>query len=149
MHLKITLSLMVLIIFIGSCNLKQRMKNSNKAQNDADYIIEHLNKKEVISHLPATYFSRDQSENLIQKISESCDWENRKGNFVDYTTIQNNSEHDIAFIYEYFLKCDSLRFILIYNIDKEEPKLFKINIEPLSKQSPMVIHPEKQLLKYK
>jgi hypothetical protein len=124
------------------------MKNSEEAQLDANYIIEHLDNKEVISHLPANYFSREQSENLIQKISEGCDWENRKGHFIDYTTIQNNSEHDVAFIYEYFLKCDSLRFILIYNIDEEKPTLFKINIEPLAKQNPMVIHTEKQLLRY-
>jgi hypothetical protein len=51
-----------------------------------------------------------------------------------------------AFIYEYFLDCDSLRVILIYNMIKNSPEIFKINLEPIEKENQMIIDPSKQLL---
>lgn len=39
----------------------------------------------------------------------------------------------------------SLRFVLIYNVDKDKPELFKMNIEPLEIENKMIIFPEKQL----
>ena len=47
--------------------------------------------------------------------------------------------NSIAYIYEYYLTCDSLRFVLIYNLEKDKPELFKLNIEPLETENPMII----------
>jgi len=51
-----------------------------------------------------------------------------------------------AFIYEYFLNCDSIRIILTYNMTKNSPELFKIKIEPMEEKNQMIIDPSKQLI---
>ncbi len=124
------------------------MEDEKTAKIGADYIINNLDNIKIQDQFTEPEFKKEQIYKLIEKINNSCDWQNRKGHFVDYTTISTNGQFDVAFIYEYFLKCDSLRFILIYNLDSDDPKLIKFGIEPLSKQSPLVIHKERQLLKY-
>jgi hypothetical protein len=137
----------ILLTLLTSCNIKDKIEKQEKAQKDADFIIDNLDKSDVIKHFPESYFPKDQTEKLIKDLSENCDWSHRNGHFIDYTTIMDDGKNEIAFIYEYFLKCDSIRFILVYNIDENEPLLFKFQMEPLEKKNLMIIHTDKQLLK--
>ena len=147
MNIKTTVLYVLLFAVLTSCNIKDKLDKHEKAQKDADFIMNNLNKSEVVSHFPESSFPKEQTERLLGDISRNCDWSNRNGHFVDFTTMMNNGKSNVAFIYEYFLKCDSLRFILVYNIDDKEPKLFNFQMEPLEKKNPIVIHTEKQLLK--
>ena len=142
-----TIIYFLLFALLTNCNVKDKLEKQKKAQKDADFIITNLDKRDVFAHFPVNIFPKEQTEKLLGDISKNCDWTNRKGNFIDYTTILDNGKEEVAFIYEYFLKCDSIRFILIYNIDEKEPKLFKFQMEPLEKKNSMIIHKEKQLLK--
>lgn len=135
-----------LIVLFTSCNLKGKMDKHDKAQKKSDFIMDNLTSSEVSKEFPEKYFPRDQTEKLFGDIKANCDWENRKGKFVDFFTMNNNGKNSTAYIYEYFLKCDSLRFVLIYDMETEEPELFKLNIEPIEQPSQMIIDPSKQLL---
>lgn len=141
--------LLILVLIVGLLFYfgNKKVERNNLAQENADYIIENLNKKEVLNEFPETNFKdRQQLENLLGGISQNCEWNNRDGKFVDFFTMKDiGGINSTAFIYEYYLKCDSLRFILIYKVDKDKPELFKMNIEPLETENKMIIFPEKQL----
>ncbi len=93
------------------------------------------------------YFQPSQTKEFISKVDQSCDRANQRGKFVDFFSMKNIGRTDQkAFIYEYLLDCDTLRVILIYNMIKNSPELFKINLEPIEKENQMIIDPSKQLL---
>ena len=131
---------------LGSCNIKGKMEKHTKAQEKSDYIMKNLTNSEVSSEFPEKNFPKDQTQKLLNDIKTNCDWENKKGKFVDFFTMNNNGKNSTAYIYEYFLQCDSLRFVLIYDMEQEEPELFKLNIEPIEQPSQMIIDPSKQLM---
>lgn len=142
------ISIILMIFFFSSCGLKNKMELHEKAQKASDFIINNLNNYESIKDkLPEKYFNPTQTKEFLESINKSCDWKNRKGKFVDFFTMKNIGGTDqTAFIYEYFLDCDSIRVVLIYNLLKESPELFKINLEPIEKENKMIIDPSKQLL---
>lgn len=132
-----------LLFYFGN----KKLERNNIAEKNANYIIENLDNDEVYKEFPeANFKDREQLKNLLEGIKKNCEWKNRDGNFVDFCTMKDiGGINSTAFIYEYYLKCDSLRFILIYNVDKDKPELFKMNIEPLETENKMIIFPEKQL----
>lgn len=136
-----------LLFYFGN----KKMEKNNLAEKNANYIIENLDKDEVFKEFPESNFKdREQLKNLLGGIKENCEWKNRDGKFVDFFTMKDiGGINSTAFIYEYYLKCDSLRFILIYNVDKDKPELFKMNIEPIETENKMIIFPEKQLINSK
>ena len=136
-----------LLFYFGN----KKMEKNNLAEKNANYIIENLDKDEVFKEFPESNFKdREQLKNLLGGIKENCEWKNRDGKFVDFFTMKDiGGINSTAFIYEYYLKCDSLRFILIYNVDKDKPELFKMNIEPIETENKMIIFPKKQLINRK
>ena len=146
---KSILAIMGLTFLFISCNLTGKLEKHDKAQQKSDYIMDNLNRSDVSKEFPGKYFPKDQTQKLLSDIKASCDWENRKGKFVDYFTMNINGENSTAYIYEYFLNCDSLRFVLIYDMEKTEPELFKFVIEQIEKPSQMIRDPSKQLLNQK
>jgi hypothetical protein len=145
----IGLILLGLILVVGILFYfgNKKLERNKLAEQNANFIIENLDKEEVLKEFPEINFKdRQQLKNLLGGIKENCEWNNRDGKFVDYFTMKDiGGINSTAFIYEYYLKCDSLRFILIYNVDKDKPELFKMNIEPLETENKMIIFPEKQL----
>jgi hypothetical protein len=111
--------------------------------------MKNLDKQEVLTHFPPASFPGKSMEVMKLMVSETgpkCDWPSRNGKFVDFCTISDNGKDRIAYIYEYFLKCDSLRFIMLYDLEPKEPVLVNFQVEPLEKPNSMIIFPEKQLL---
>lgn len=143
---KISILILGLIFILSSCNISGKMEKHNQAQKKADFIVDNLTQPEVQNEFPEKYFPKDQTIKLLNDLKTNCNWENRKGKFVDFFTIYDNGKNSTAYIYEYFLQCDSLRFVFIYDMDQKTPELFKLNVEPLEKASPMIIDPSKQLL---
>ena len=132
-----------LLFYFGN----KKLERNKIAEQNANYIIENLDNDEILKEFPETNFKdRDQLKNILGGIRQNCEWNKRDGQFVDFCTMKDvGGINSTAFIYEYYLKCDSLRFILIYNVDKDKPELFKMNIEPLETENKMIIFPEKQL----
>ena len=142
------ITLIFSIALLASCGIKGRMEAHDKAKTDADYIVDNLTSYELIkTRLPEKYFEPVRTQEFTNNIGDNCDWKNRNGKFVDYFTMSNIGGTDqTAFIYEYFLDCDSLRVILIYNMEEKSPELFKIDIEQIEKKNQMIIDPSKQLM---
>ncbi|WP_035564397.1 hypothetical protein [Hymenobacter sp. IS2118] len=139
-------------VALSGCNIQEKQEKISKAEKDAAYIMANLDKPEVLTHFPAESFSGKSMEMVKAMVSEvgpKCDWSNRNGKFVDFCSISNNGNSSIAYIYEYFLKCDSLRFVMLYDLEPKEPRLVNFQVEPLEKPNPMIIYPEKQLLNQK
>jgi hypothetical protein len=148
-HKKFILIITGFVILFTSCNNNGKIEKQEKAQKMSDYIIENLTKSEVFKEFPEKYFPKEKTEKRLGDIKTNCDWANRKGKFVDYFTMEKNGKNRTAYIYEYFLNCDSLRFILIYDMEQKDPELFQFNIEPIEEPSQMIIDPSKQLLNQK
>lgn len=123
----------------------KKMQKFNLAQEKANYIIENLDKPNIGEKFPTKYFPKEQLEPIISGIRQNCDWKNKDGKFVDFFTSKNIGGIDqTTFIYEYYLKCDSLRFILSFNVE-DEPELMGFNVEPIETENKMILFPEKQL----
>lgn len=123
----------------------QKMQKLNKAQALTDQIIENLDQKTVYEKFPPKYFPQEQLEPILGGIRQNCDWKKRDGKFVDFFNQTNiGGINQTAFIYEYYMKCDSLRFILSVNME-DEPELMGFNIEPIEKENPLILFPQKQL----
>lgn len=142
----ILLALLLIVLLLSYLGNK-KLERNRLAEKNANYIIENLDKEEVLKEFPeANFKDREQLKNILGGIRQNCEWKNRDGKFVDFFTMKDvGGINSTGFIYEYYLKCDSLRFILIYNVDKDKPELFKMNIEPLETKNGMIISPEKQL----
>ena len=142
------ITLIFSIALLASCGIKGRMEAHDKAKADADYIVDNLTSYALIkTRLPEKYFEPVRTQEFTNNIEDNCDWKNRNGKFVDYFTMGNIGGTDqTAFIYEYFLDCDSLRVILIYNMEEKSPELFKIDLEQIEKKNQMIIDPSKQLM---
>lgn len=123
----------------------RKLQKQKRAHAIADRVIDNLVSEDVYKEFPEKYFPREQLEAFIGGIRQICDWENRDGKFVDFFSQKNIGGVDqTAFIYEYYLNCDSLRFILSVNMENE-PELMGFNIEPIENQNSMILFPEKQL----
>ena len=144
-----SLSLIGCAVLIAGCGTQEKLEKIAKAEKDAAFIMANLDKEAVLTHFPAASFPANQVGTLKAIVADAgtkCDWQGKKGKFVDFCTISENGNDGIAYIYEYFLKCDSLRFVLLYNLEPKEPQLVKFAVEPLEKPNPLIIYPEKQLL---
>ncbi len=137
--------LIVIPLLVISCSLKDKLDKHEKARANSSFIMENFNKESITSEFSEKYFPKEQTVKLLNDFRQNCNWENRKGKFVDFTTMLNDGKNNVAYVYEYLLSCDSLRFILIYDIDQEEPELFNLKIEPIEKKSQFIVYPEKQL----
>ncbi|WP_163410544.1 hypothetical protein [Flavobacterium ajazii] len=128
-------------IFIGW----RKMQKLDLAQEKANYIMDNLDRPNIGKKFPIKYFPREKLDPVLKMIRQNCDWKNKDGKFVDFFTTKNiNGTDQTAFIYEYYMRCDSLRFILSFNVE-DDPELMGLNFEPLEKENSMIIFPEKQL----
>lgn len=139
----------VFIVALGallhSCG-PSRMERNNLARQNADFILDNLNNPEVIEEFPEKYFPREETKQLLKDILATCDWSERNGKYVDFFEFDYEGDNETAFIYEYFLNCDSLRFVLTYDLDLERPELHRLIVEPLELPSQLINDRSKQLL---
>lgn len=142
----LTLLFVVVVGILSKCSIRERMQNHDPARANADYIMNNLNKPKIIREFPEDYFPAGQMKVFLQTLTSECDLANKKGKFVDFFSMERNGESLTAYIYEYFLNCDSLRFIYIYNVTSKEPKLIKFRIEGLDEPNQMIVNPDKSLL---
>lgn len=143
--ISIVVGLLLLLVLRIGFSFWQTNKKANKAKALADSVIENLDSERVYSILPEKHFPKEQTQSLVGEIKQKCDWQNRDGKYVDFFSQKNIGGIDqTVFIYEYYLKCDSLRFLLSVNMENE-PEIMGINLEPLETENPMILFPEKKL----
>jgi hypothetical protein len=145
-YLSMTIFLAITIELVTSCNVKDKIEKMDKAKADSEFIMNNLNKSNIIDRFPEKYFPRQQTEPFIDNLTQNCDFDNKRGKFVDFFTMSINGASKTAYIYEYILNCDSLRFIYVYDFDAKEPELQNFKIEGLEVENKMIIDPSKQLL---
>lgn len=145
-YLRLIFFLATTIGLLTSCNVKDKLEKMDKAKADSEFIMNNLNKPDIIDRFPEKYFPRPQTMPLIEALTKNCDLDNKRGKFVDFFTMSVNGASKTAYIYEYILKCDSLRFIYIYDFDTKEPELQNFKIEGTEIENKMIIDPGKQLL---
>jgi len=141
------IALMFLLTAMGAgCGIRDKIEKQNKARDNADFIMQNLNKKDVINQFPEKYFPRSQFASFLSGLAKKCDMDSKRGKFVDFFTIVDNGRNKTAFIYEYIMTCDSLRFIYMYDLDEAELELYKLRIEGIEQKNEMIVDPSKQLL---
>ena len=88
----------------------------------------------------AEYFPESQIKAHMNSLRFECDFKNRKGHFVNdfYQSINGNNR--VSFLYEYYLKCDSVRIIVTYDLD-DNIKLYGFKIEGIEKDNFMILKP--------
>jgi hypothetical protein len=146
-YLGLTILFATLIGLLTSCNVRDKLEKMDKAKADSEFIMNNLSKPEIIDRFPEKYFPRQQTRPFIDTLTKNCDFDNKRGKFVDFFTMSVNGASKTAYIYEYILNCDSLRFIYIYDFDTKEPELQNFRIEGLEVENKMIIDQSKQLLK--
>ena len=117
----------------------------NVARQKSDTLINNIGKTDAIKYFSEKYFSRDELVPILNDLGFNCDFEHRKGKFVDYFYESTPGPDKVNFIYEYYLQCDSLRFILGYKLEND-PELIWFKIEPIEIENKMIIDKSKQLL---
>lgn len=56
-----------------------KMKKSNLAQKNADYIIENLDNENVLKEFPDKNFpNKKQIQQMVSGISQNCDWKKKR-----------------------------------------------------------------------
>ncbi len=117
------------------------VENSHRieARSASDNLLERIGKGTAYEYFPEKYFPKAQSDKLLSDLKVNCDFANRRGGFVnDFYQKRIGGEDEISFIYEFYLKCDSIRIITTYNIgSKMEVRRFKL--EPIEKGNSMLL----------
>jgi hypothetical protein len=142
-----TLQILCAALFLVGCNWNENMAKMDAARFQSDSIVDRLNSTELFALLPDSIGQQKGYQTLQQTLSESCNWEKRRGKFIDYYSVNQNGQRSIYFIYEYFLDCDSLRFLLHYDLEPKQPVLRSMNIQPLEQPCDFLVDPMKSILK--
>lgn len=145
-NLKALCLLLFAMMLFGSC-VDEGLRT--KAFEESEKAIDNLDKDDAYRFFSKKYFSKEQVESVSQQL-RNCDYQNRKGKFVDYAyeRVLGSKSDKVSFIYEYFLRCDSLRFIMTYEL-KEDPELVWFGVEAIENRNPMITDTTKSLLHQK
>lgn len=132
-----------------SCGWNDRMRHLDAGKDHADKILRMMETDSVYDLFPGNFFRKPALEQIVGTLRENCDWPKRRGQFTDYYAAEKNGRHDIAYIYEYLLDCDSLRFVFTFHADGDQPELYAFTIEPLESPTGLLVDPMKSILKDK
>lgn len=138
--------LSILCVTIGGALFKcTDVDQISKARVKADAVICNLGSEQAYLDFPEKNFSREEIKRYFTGFGHNCDYKSRKGRLIDSYFERGKSSDNISFIYEFFLKCDSLRFILKFEL-KDDPTLVAFRVEPIEQYNPMVLDPSKSLI---
>lgn len=139
--IKQVLVLMIFVVALVGCGNNNQV---NQAKIKADKLLNDISLGEANSAFPKKYFPTNQVHALMDELKGKCDFANREGTFINDYLQETSEGKRITFIYEYYLKCDNIRFIITYKLGKEI-ELFEFNLEPIEKDNPMITKPERRL----
>lgn len=135
------LIIIVVCILLAGCNNEHQI---NEARKMSDKLLDDIASGKALSSFPVKYFPLEKSRFLLEKLRTDCDFANRKGRFINDFYAWESGHRSASFIYEYYLKCDSIRIITTYNLgDKIE--LYGFRMESIEKDNFMITKPERRL----
>lgn len=129
----------ILVAFlIGSCTNKQPR---SVAREKADLLLEKIGKGGGSEDFPEEFFPAQQTKLILAELVNHCDFANRKGTFINDYYQKNINGTDLAsFIYEFELSCDTIRFILTYQVpDQGDVLLQEFKLEAVEDSNAMVL----------
>lgn len=144
----ISLGMSVIIVFlINSCGRKpDEMK---LAKEKSDMLLDAIGNGTANKLFPTKYFPEDQTVSLMADLKNNCDFKNRKGNFVnDFYQKVAGGYNKIILIYEFYLKCDTVRFLISYlEKNSNEIELNGFKMESVEKTNNMIFRKDRQLIR--
>jgi len=110
-----------------------------EARLASDNLLNKIGEGIAFGYFPEKYFPKDQSDKVLTDLKVHCDFANRQGGFVnDFYQKRIGSDDQISFVYEFYLKCDSIRVITTYSIGGRI-EIHGFKLEPIEKENPMVL----------
>lgn len=135
------LLLSIFIFMLFGCDNNNQI---GEAKIKADKLLNDISLGKAYDAFPEKYFPVNQTHALMDELKGKCDFANKKGTFINEYLQETPNGKRISFIYEYYLKCDNIRFIITYKLGKEI-ELFEFNLEPIEKDNAMIKKLEKRL----
>ena len=135
--------LFYLLFFIVGCTLQVSSGTEEEIKNKADSLWEAIATGNAEPELTPKFFPPEQTKIILSDLQYKCDFKNRKGNFLN--SYYSPDKSHISLIYEYYLQCDSVRFILTYKLTSKELREFKL--EPIEKDNDNITN-QKMRLKF-
>ena len=108
-----------IVSLVAGCGVREKMEKHNKARANADFIMENLNQPDISNQFPEKFFPKDRFQPFLDTLTKHCDFNSKKGKFVDFFNMNINGKSQTAYIHEYILNCDGIRFIYVYDFDKK------------------------------
>lgn len=127
--------LMLLIFFnvVAGC---ENYTKVDQSKIKADNLLKKIALGNAHDAFSEKYFDVNQTHALMNELKYKCDFPNRKGGFINNYLQETSKGTKVTFIYEFYLKCDNIRFIITYKLGKEI-ELFEFNLEPIEKDNSM------------
>jgi hypothetical protein len=116
-----------LLLAILACTNERYLE---RAETLSASLVENLCSDSAISYFSETYFSKDQIRSVLNGVRERCDYSHRKGGYRGYSVESFENVDRASFIYEFAMKCDSVRFVFTYEL-REQPLLVSFIVEPM------------------
>lgn len=132
---------LIVLLLVGS-GCKIQTVTTNEIKQKADSLLDKIADGTANGEFSVKYFPIEQTEVLMYDLRNQCDFKNRQGHFLNEYYTADKSK--VSLIYEYYLKCDSIRFILTYNC-VNSIELYEFKMEPIEKKNPMITDSTKQL----
>jgi hypothetical protein len=133
--------IILLLVFSLAC----RRSHTGVTKEKVDALLEKIGQGTAANEFQEEYFPRAQTTVMMHQMKEYCDFKDRRGNFINDFYEKTGKGYDLDnFIYEFYLKCDSIRFIITYKIT-DTAELMGFKLEKISKDNPMIIKPERRL----
>lgn len=135
----------IIVFFINSCGRNPEEMKLAKAKSDA--LLDAIGNGTANDLFPTKYFPKEQTVSLMGDLKENCDFKNRNGNFInDFYEKIEGGDNKIILIYEFYLKCDTIRLLISY-LEKanHEFELNGFKMESVDKPNSMIIKTDRQL----
>ncbi len=141
---KIILAIAVSFL-IGGCGVNTKARKL--AKEKCDTLLDAIGDGKANDLFPTKYFPPEQTVTLMDDLKINCDFKKRKGNFInDYYEKIIGGDNKIILIYEFYLKCDTVRFLISYlEKDNHELELNGFKMEPVNKPNNMILRKDRQL----
>ena len=138
-----SLMLIITFVFVIGCGMENKKRSEAKAKGD--FLLEAIAEGKAVELFPKDLFPIEQTRAVMHDLQHKCDFKNRKGVFVNdnYQKIIGSTDI-VSLIYEFYLKCDTFRIIVSYQLN-DELKMQEFRLEDIEKSNSMIIHKDRQL----
>lgn len=132
-----------LVCLFGLSNCTDNNKREIARQKAEQLLIE-IQEGTAVKEFPDKY-DKSKVEAGMNQLRDACEFKNRKGQFVnDWYESKGGGVDRVSLIYEYYLKCDSLRLVFTYDLG-DSVTLSDFLIQKLREENAMIIDKDRQL----